>query len=34
MDGDLFFDKAGLDRGNVQAIVDDALIGSDDGELA
>ncbi len=33
MDSDLFFDKAGLDRGNVQAIVDDALIGSDDGEL-
>src|ERR1700688_3672278 len=33
MDGDLFFDKAGLDRGNVQAIVDDALAGSDDGDL-
>jgi TldD protein len=33
MDGDLFFDKAGLDRGNVQAIVDDALGGADDGEL-
>ena len=33
MDGDLFFDKAGLDRGAVQAIVDDALKGADDGEL-
>jgi TldD protein len=33
MDGDLFFDKAGLDRIAVQAIVDDALTGSDDGEL-
>ncbi|HTT83839.1 MAG TPA: metalloprotease TldD [Rhizomicrobium sp.] len=33
MDGDLFFGKAGLDRDNVQAIVDDALAGADDGEL-
>ena len=33
MDGDLFFDKAGLERNAVQAILDDALRGSDDGEL-
>ncbi|HEY6578692.1 MAG TPA: metalloprotease TldD [Rhizomicrobium sp.] len=33
MDGDLFFDKAGLDRSAVQGIVDDALSGADDGEL-
>ncbi len=33
MDGNLFFGKAGLDRDNVQAIVDDALVGADDGEL-
>ncbi|HEX4159181.1 MAG TPA: metalloprotease TldD [Rhizomicrobium sp.] len=33
MDGDLFFGNAGLDRDNVQAIVDDALAGADDGEL-
>src|SRR5947209_14061054 len=33
MDGNLFFDKAGLDRTNVQAIVDKALAASDDGEL-
>ena len=33
MDGDLFFGKAGLNRDNVQAIVDDALTGADDGEL-
>jgi TldD protein len=33
MDGDLFFGNAGLDRENVQAIVDDALAGADDGEL-
>src|SRR5690348_279313 len=33
MDGDLFFGKAGLNRKNVQAIIDRALVGSDDGEL-
>src|SRR5947209_11735008 len=33
MDGDLFFDKTGLDRANVQDIVDQALAGADDGEL-
>jgi len=33
MDGNLFFDKAGLVRSDVQAIVDRALAGSDDGEL-
>src|SRR5881275_2601789 len=33
MEGDLFFDKAGLDRTNVQGIVDQALAGADDGEL-
>ena len=33
MVGDLFFGKVGLDRSNVQAIVDRALAGSDDGEL-
>ncbi|HEY3637197.1 MAG TPA: metalloprotease TldD [Rhizomicrobium sp.] len=33
MDGDLFFEKAGLDRANVQKIVDDALEAADDGEL-
>jgi len=33
MDGDLFFDKAGLDRTQVQEIVDDALGSADDGEL-
>ncbi|MAF95905.1 MAG: metalloprotease TldD [Rhodospirillaceae bacterium] len=30
---DLFFTRAGLDRGRVQSIVDDALKGTDDGEL-
>jgi TldD protein len=30
---DLFFSRAGMDRGRVQATVDDALKGSDDGEL-
>ena len=29
----LFFNKAGLDKSRVQAIVDDALSGADDGEL-
>jgi TldD protein len=33
MDGDMFFGKAGLDRDSVQAIIDDALTGADDGEL-
>jgi TldD protein len=33
MDGDLFFHGAGLNRSAVQAIVDDALTGADDGEL-
>ncbi len=33
MDGDVFFDQAGLDRTNVQKIVDGALKDSDDGEL-
>src|ERR1700733_6622662 len=33
MDGDLFFGNAGLDRDDVQAIVDDALTSADDGEL-
>jgi TldD protein len=33
MDGEIFFGDAGLDRDNVQAIVDDALGGADDGEL-
>src|SRR5437868_1696750 len=31
--GDLFFGEAGLDRAGVQSAVDDALKGSDDGEL-
>ncbi|MGD0192316.1 MAG: metalloprotease TldD [Rhizomicrobium sp.] len=31
--GDLFFGEAGLDRDAVQSVVDDALKGSDDGEL-
>lgn len=30
---ELFFDRAGLDSGRTQAIVDDALDGADDGEL-
>ena len=30
---DLFFTRTGMDRGRVQATVDDALKGSDDGEL-
>jgi len=30
---DLFFSRNGMDRGRVQGIVDDALKGSDDGEL-
>ena len=30
---DLFFDHAGLDRGNVQALVDESLSHADDGEL-
>ncbi|HVV64132.1 MAG TPA: metalloprotease TldD [Rhizomicrobium sp.] len=30
---DLFFARAGLDRGRVQASVEDALVGADDGEL-
>ncbi len=30
---DLFFTKAGLDRGRLEGIVDDALGGADDGEL-
>ena len=30
---ELFFDRAGLDRSRVQTIVDDALLGADDGEL-
>lgn len=30
---DLFFTRTGLDRGRIQAIVSDALKGSDDGEL-
>ena len=30
---DLFFDRTGMDRGRVQRMVDDALTGSDDGEL-
>ncbi|MDA1089451.1 MAG: metalloprotease TldD [Proteobacteria bacterium] len=30
---DLFFTRAGLDRGRVEGIVDDALQGTDDGEL-
>ncbi|HEY5237360.1 MAG TPA: metalloprotease TldD [Rhizomicrobium sp.] len=30
---DLFFDRTGMDRGRVQRLVDDALKGSDDGEL-
>ncbi len=33
MASDLFFDRTGMDRGRVQRIVDDALKGSDDGEL-
>jgi len=31
--GDLFFARTGMDRSRVQATVDDALRGSDDGEL-
>ncbi|HEV2674908.1 MAG TPA: metalloprotease TldD [Aliidongia sp.] len=31
--GDLFFSRTGMDRGRVQATVDDALKGADDGEL-
>ena len=30
---ELFFTRARLDRGRVQSIVDDALKGTDDGEL-
>jgi len=30
---DLFFNRAGLERGRVEALVDDALTGADDGEL-
>jgi len=30
---DLFFAQTGMDRGNVQRVVDDALNGADDGEL-
>ncbi len=33
MDGDIFFGGAGLDRGNVQRVVDDSLKSADDGEL-
>jgi len=33
MDGDIFFGGAGLDRGNVQRLVDDSLKSADDGEL-
>jgi TldD protein len=29
----LFFERAGLDKNRVEGIVDDALVGSDDGEL-
>src|SRR3569833_733066 len=32
-DQDLFFSRNGMDRGRVQQLVDDALKGSDDGEL-
>src|ERR1700750_2148268 len=32
-DPDLFFTRTGMDRGKVQQTVDDALKGSDDGEL-
>src|SRR3974390_1352689 len=31
--GDLFFNGGGLDHDSVQTVVDDALSGSDDGEL-
>ena len=30
---ELFFTRAGLDRGRVEGLVDDALLGADDGEL-
>ncbi len=30
---ELFFDRAGLDRRNLETIVDEALVGADDGEL-
>ncbi|MDP6475794.1 MAG: metalloprotease TldD [Alphaproteobacteria bacterium] len=30
---DLFFSRAGLDRGRTESIVEDALVGTDDGEL-
>ncbi len=30
---DLFFERSGMDRGKVQSLVDEALTGSDDGEL-
>ncbi len=30
---DLFFERTGMDRGKVQSLVDEALTGSDDGEL-
>ena len=29
----LFFERAGLDKGRVESIVDDSLAGADDGEL-
>ena len=32
-DPDLFFTRTGMDRAKVQQTVDDALTGSDDGEL-
>jgi TldD protein len=32
-DSDFFFGQTGMDRGRVQALVDDSLKGSDDGEL-
>src|SRR6201989_345812 len=32
-DPDLFFSRTGMDRAKVQQTVDDALTGSDDGEL-
>ncbi len=32
-DSDLFFTRTGMDRGRVQQTVDEALKGSDDGEL-
>ena len=32
-DSDLFFSRTGMDRGKVQATLDSALTGADDGEL-